>query len=499
MRFLATGFVVLALNALQSAAAGIPSGPQGAPAEIALGQRLPLWSILPFAGILLSIALFPLAAPKIWHRHYPKVIAAWALAFALPFLWQFGGPAWREILHICLADYIPFIILLWGLFTVSGGILVSGTLRGTPGANTLLLAGGTALASWVGTTGASMLLIRPLLRANAWRRRRSHVVVFFIFLVGNVGGALTPLGDPPLFLGYLHGVPFFWTLNLLPHMGLVSGLLLGVFYLWDRVALSREPGAPAERPSGGGAKRRSPGAGASSEVMPRSGSLRLHGLLNLVWLGGIVGAVLASGIWDPGEVALGPLRLEMEKLVRDAVIVAMGLLSLRLTPRDIRRRNEFTWAPMREVAILFAGIFMTIIPVLAILKAGERGSLGVLLAAVNKPAHYFWATGALSSFLDNAPTYLAFFSSALGRFFATAPEAEAVRRLIAEHGDYLTAIAAGAVFMGANTYIGNAPNFMIKAIAEESGVRMPSFFGYMWRFSFPVLIPCFALVSWIFF
>jgi Na+/H+ antiporter NhaD/arsenite permease-like protein len=344
-----------------------------------------------------------------------------------------------------------------------------------------------------------MLLIRPLLRANAWRRRRSHVVVFFIFLVGNVGGALTPLGDPPLFLGFLHGVPFFWALNLLPHMGLVSGVLLGVFYLWDRVALSREPGAPAERAAGGGAERRSSSAGAGSPVVTRSGSPRLHGLLNLVWLAGIVGAVLMSGFWHPGEVALGPLRLEVQKLGRDAVIVAMGLLSLRLTSRDIRRRNGFTWAPMREVAVLFAGIFMTIIPALAILKAGERGSLGLLLAAVNSPAHYFWATGALSSFLDNAPTYLTFFSSALGRFFATAPEADAVRRLIAEHGDYLAAITAGAVFMGANTYIGNAPNFMVKAIAEESGVRMPSFFGYMWRFSIPVLIPCFALVSWIFF
>jgi Na+/H+ antiporter NhaD/arsenite permease-like protein len=462
--------------------ASLPGG--GHSGEASLGERLPLWSVVPFVGILLSIALFPLLAPSFWHHHYPKVAAAWGLIFALPFLGAYGGPAWSEILHIYVIDYIPFIILLWGLFTVSGGILVGGTIHGTPGVNSLLMLVGTAIASWIGTTGASMVLIRPLLRANAWRRSQAHVVIFFIFLVSNIGGSLTPLGDPPLFLGFLHGVPFFWTLHLLPHMAVATVLLLIVFYVWDSIACRRELATAAATARSG------PG---------RAAPLRVEGLVNFMLLGGIVAAVLLSGLWRPGHVALGPVHLELQNLARDLLIVAMGFLSLRLTPAALRRRNEFGWGPIKEVAILFAGIFMTIIPALAILKAGAAGSLGFLLAVSREPFHYFWFTGVLSSFLDNAPTYLTFYSSALGRFYEGIPEREAVHLLISQREAYLAAISVAAVFMGANTYIGNAPNFMVKAIAEEAGVRMPSFFGYMFRYSLPILIPIFLLITWMFF
>jgi Na+/H+ antiporter NhaD/arsenite permease-like protein len=477
--------------------AAAPGGSHAA--EGSLGARLPLWSVIPFAGILLSIALFPLLAPSFWHHHYPKVAAAWGLIFALPFLGAYGGPAWSEILHIYVIDYIPFIILLWGLFTVSGGILVSGTLHGTPAVNSLLMLVGTLVASWVGTTGASMLLIRPLLRANAWRQRKAHVVIFFIFLVSNIGGSLTPLGDPPLFLGFLHGVPFFWTLHLLPHMGVATALLLVVFYCWDSIACRREAaaaGGHAARAAVAGAPAGSARAGAASGP---PAPFRVEGLFNFLLLGGIVVAVLLSGVWHPGHVELGPVHLELQNLTRDLLIVAMGLLSLWLTPADLRKRNEFGWGPIKEVAILFAGIFMTIIPALAILKAGAAGSLAFLLAQTRDPLHYFWFTGALSSFLDNAPTYLTFFSSALGRFYEGIPEREAVHLLISQREAYLAAISAGAVFMGANTYIGNAPNFMVKAIAEEAGVKMPSFFGYLFAYSVPILIPIFIVITWLFF
>ncbi len=470
----------LALAPLSHASESAPEGQ----AEHHLGAQLPLWSTIPFAGILLSIALFPLAAPRFWHHHYPKITTAWALALAVPFLFSYGQLAWGEIAHIYALDYIPFIILLWGLFTISGGILISGTLRGTPALNSAIILIGTALASWIGTTGASMLLIRPLLRANAWRKNKSHIVIFFIFLVSNIGGSLTPLGDPPLFLGFLHSVPFFWTLNLLPHLMLVSVILLTVFYAWDTLAYRREMAAST---------RATP-----AETTERT-PLRIEGLVNAPLLLGIMAAVLMSGIWHPGEIHLGPVHLGIQNLVRDVLIVAMGLLSLKLTPKDLHQRNEFTWEPIREVAILFAGIFMTIIPALAILKAGTDGSLGFLIRRVQEPSHYFWITGSLSAFLDNAPTYLTFFNTALGNFFGGLPEKEAVALLIEQQNIYLIAIAAGAVFFGASTYIGNAPNFMVKAIAEENGVPMPSFFGYLLRYSLPILGPVFVLVSWVFF
>jgi len=440
-----------------------------------LGTILPLWSALPFAGILLSIALGPLLMPRIWHRHYARISFAWALLFAVPFVGAYGGPAGHELLHVLVADYVPFIILLWGLFTAAGGIALRGTPVGTPAINTLLLLIGTAIASWVGTTGASMLMIRPLLRANAGRRHRVHVVVFFIFLVANVGGLLTPLGDPPLFLGFLHGVPFFWTLHLLPHLALTAALLLGLFFVIDTRLSRREPSRPRQA----------------------TDPLRLEGTLNLVWLAGIVGAVLLSGLWKPGTLAIAGLELGIQNLARDAIIVGMGAASLLLTRPETRQANGFTWGPIREVALLFVGIFVTIVPALLMLKAGVEGPLRMLVGNVTTPDRYFWASGFLSSFLDNAPTYLAFFNGQLGQFFPTLGEPEAVRALIATKGEFLEAIAAGAVLMGANSYIGNAPNFMVKSIAEEAGVAMPSFLGYIFRWALPILIPIFVLLTWI--
>ncbi len=445
-----------------------------------LGAVLPLWSVIPFVGILLSIAVFPLAAGEFWHHHFPKVSAAWALVFAIPFILAYHGQAVYEILHIYIIDYIPFIILLWALFTVAGGILIRGSLNGTPAMNTVLLVIGTVIASWVGTTGAAMLLIRPVLRANARRRHKVHTVVFFIFLVANIGGSLTPLGDPPLFLGFLHGVPFFWTLRLVKEMAFVSVILLGVYVVMDSYYWKRETEA-ARQPE------------ATTE------KLRIEGLHNLLFLGGILGGVIMSGMWHAGEVTILGVHQSIQNLARDAILIIMGLLSLATTSRKIRDDNGFSWFPIKEVAYLFAGIFMTIIPALAILKAGEHGAMAGLVHAVREPWQFFWVTGTLSSFLDNAPTYLTFLTTAEGLLFPTMPEPEVVRQIITDREIYLVAISCGAVFMGAVTYIGNAPNFMVKSIAEENGVEMPSFFGYMLKYSVTVLIPIFVLVTVVFF
>ena len=453
------------------------------------GAKLPIWSIIPFVGILLSIAIFPLVLDSHFLVHHGgKMSLAWSLVFAIPYLVAFRGAAFYDILHIYLIDYIPFIILLWGLFAVAGGILVRGTLRGTPLVNTLLLLIGTAIASWVGTTGASMLLIRPLIRANAYRQNKIHLIVFFIFLVSNIGGSLTPLGDPPLFLGFLHGVPFFWTTTaLFPHMLFISVILIVLFFVIDTFMFKREGGVV-------------PDDGASEPI-------RVDGLFNLVFLLGIVAAVLMSGTAKWGEVNILGVHVAWQNIARDVLIVVMGLLSLRFTPfsGELRQANEFSWEPIEEVAKVFAGIFITIIPALAILKAGENGVLRGLIGAIKEPMHYFWITGTLSSFLDNAPTYLTFFNTALGQLHLTeamVPEilSTPFDSLPKDHQIFvnlLTAISVGAVFMGANTYIGNAPNFMVKAIAEQSGIRMPSFFGYM-LWSIGILVPLFVIVALVF-
>ncbi|MGE0723043.1 MAG: sodium:proton antiporter [Alphaproteobacteria bacterium] len=459
-------------------AALLISGPaaaaEGAP-HIAGADLGLIWAI-PFAGILLSIAVMPLAAPQFWHHHFGKVSAAWAIAFLLPAVVVFGLPAATyELLHTMLLEYVPFIILLWALFTVVGGIRLVGDLQGSPATNTAMLAVGTALASWMGTTGAAMLLIRPMIRANEWRKHQAHVMVFLIFLVANIGGALTPIGDPPLFLGFLKGVPFFWpTTAILPDMLLVAGVLLVVFYFLDSWYFRSEGPPPAR--------------GTSER-------LGIEGGVNIVLLAAVIGAVLVRGVWESGiRFEIYHVPIELENIVSNALLVAIGLVSLKITREATRKGNAFTWGPIAEVAKLFAGIFVTIIPMIAILRAGSDGAMGGLVALVTGPdgkpidAWYFWLTGILSSFLDNAPTYLVFFNLAGG-------DAATLTTTLAST---LAAISAGAVFMGANTYIGNAPNFMVKAIAEERGVKMPSFFGYMgWAAIF--LLPLFALSTVIFF
>ena len=450
------------------------------PGHANIGEFLPLWSCIPFACILLSIALFPLLLPDFWHHHFGKISAFWAASLAIPFLIAFKSAALYEILHIILADYIPFIILLWSLYTVSGGILLRGTLRGTPIVNVTILIIGTLLASWMGTTGAAMLLIRPFLRANNYRKNRTFMVVFFIFLVANVGGSLTPLGDPPLFLGFLHGVSFFWTFKILPHMLTVVSILLVIYFILDTYHYRREGvSAPEEE----GVKE----------------PLKLDGIRNFLFLGGIVGAVLMSGIVDWGEINTLGIHRSIQDWVRDSLLILMGILSLVTTPIKIRDDNDFTWFPIIEVAYLFIGIFITMIPCLLILKAGSQGALAFLTNGVTLPVHYFWVTGTLSSFLDNAPTYLTFFNSALGAFYSGMPEAQAVPLLMTENAIYLKAISAGAVFFGACSYIGNAPNFMVLSISEEAGTPMPSFFGYILKYALIFLIPVFVIVTFVFF
>ncbi len=443
------------------------------------GSKLsPVWGI-PFAGILLSIALMPLLTPIFWHHHFGKVAAAWALAFLLPFAVMFGASAAAvSLAHALLAEYIPFVILLTALFTVAGGIHIRGNLHGSPGLNTAILAIGAVLASFMGTTGASMLLIRPLIRANDNRKHKAHVVVFFIFIVSNAGGSLTPLGDPPLFLGFLKGVDFFWTVkHIFPETLFLIGTLLAIFYALDSWFYHRREELLPVDPT------------------PDTRRIGFDGAANFWLLGAIAMLVLMSGVWK-SKVAIDILGTEvgLPGLVRDAGLIAVTLLSLRMTAKKVHEDNQFSWGPMVEVAKLFAGIFLTIIPVIAMLKAGVNGPFGAVVSAVTRPdgspdpAMYFWATGALSSFLDNAPTYLVFFNTAGGD-----PQV-----LMTTLAPTLAAVSAGAVFMGANTYIGNAPNLMVKAIAEDRGVKMPSFFGYM-AWSGAVLIPLFVVMTFIWF
>lgn len=442
------------------------------------GAALSAWWGVPFAGVLLSIALMPLLLPSVWHHHFGKIAFGWALAFLLPFGALFGiGAAGGALWHTLLGEYIPFIVLLVALFTAAGGIYVRGNLHGSPGTNVAIMAIGAFLASFMGTTGASMLMIRPLIRANDNRRHVAHVVVFFIFIVSNAGGSLTPLGDPPLFLGFLQGVSFFWTVrHIFPETLFLVGSLLAIFWLIDRRYYAKEGVLP-------------------QDPTPDSARFGLDGAINLVPLVLVVGLVLMSGVWKPGiAFDLWGVQVELQSLVRDAGLVGVTLLSLAITPKGVREANQFSWAPMQEVAKLFVGIFLTMIPVLAMLRAGEQGAFAAVARAVTGPDGqplpwaYFWFSGALSSFLDNAPTYLVFFNLAGGD-----PQV-----LMSTLAPTLAAISAGSVFMGANSYIGNAPNFMVKAIAEDRDIKMPSFFGYM-AWSGAVLIPLFVVMTFIWF
>ncbi len=420
-----------------------------------LASHMGVYWVVPFVLLLLSIAVLPLVAHHWWESLRNRAIVSFGLSLPVAiYLMMYG----RHDLAHSMLEYVAFIALLGSLFVVSGGIVVSGDIRATPAVNTAFLAVGAVLANFVGTTGASMLLIRPLLSTNSERKNIKHIPLFFIFIVSNIGGSLTPLGDPPLFLGYLRGVPFTWTLGLLPEWALMVGMLLIVFFLWDRVAVKRESAA------------------AIREDKAHINPLALRGKRNFIWVGAIIAAVFLPMPW------------------RAVAMFGIAAASYFSTPRNLHLANRFTFFPINEVAILFAGIFVTVVPALVLLEANGQ-ALGV-----TEPWQYFWLTGILSSFLDNAPTYLTFTSLGMGMLGleggGTAPLMQLVQH--PEGNLILKAISAGAVFMGANTYIGNAPNFMVKAICEERGLSMPSFFGYM-LWSFGILGPLLLVITWIFF
>lgn len=478
---------------------GLPAALASSGGADALGNKLSLWTVIPFAGILLSIAIVPLLHGKWWDHNMGKVSLFWALLFVIPFAFEFGlNTAIYHVLHIVTLDYIPFIILVGALYIITGGVAVKGDLPATPVFNTGMLFIGSLLASVIGTTGATMLLLRPLLSANRHRVKRAHTIMWCIFLVSNIGGSLTPIGDPPLFIGFLHGIPFFWTLKLAGIYFFNILLLLAMYYRVERTYYRQEM-AHCLKPLGNidVAKNNT-----HKEVLS---NIQFVGLKNFIFLAGVLASVIMSGLLanhslfydEVTRTARGitifaehghDLIIPWLNILRDALILVMAALSLKFTTREIRQENNFTWHPINHVAILFAGIFVTIVPALALLQA--RGNeLGVTSAA-----QFFWATGILSSFLDNTPTYLAFLSlgSQLGSTVGIATDMGIVSEKV------LMAISCGAVFMGANTYIGNAPNFMVKSIAEEEGIKMPSFFGYM-GWSMIILIPVFILNTLIFF
>lgn len=476
------------LSALAAALLGVLAFSVTAMAESPAGETgtaVPsLLYCIPFAGILLCIALFPLVKPTWWEEHQAPVVLAWSLAFIVPFVMGFGAHHTAEVVLECIInDYLTFIVLLFGLFCVAGNITLEGDLAGSPRINVGLLLFGTLLSSWVGTTGASMLMVRPIIKMNSWRKRKRHIMIFFIFLISNIGGCLTPIGDPPLLMGFMRGVPFFWSLRLLPILAFNAAVLLFVFYHLDMRAY-----------------RKDIAEGRKPDISKPGTEIRIAGLHNLIFLAAIVVAVLLSGTLPSlplfrnadgtvrGIPILGEVTLTWPAVIEIAIILASAWLSFRTTSAKVRTENHFTWGAIKEVAILFIGIFITMQPALMILKA-NGASLGL-----DSPYQMFWATGALSSFLDNTPTYLVFLTTAGSLGFtegiATALGTVPVKMLVA--------ISCGAVFMGANTYIGNAPNFMVKSISDENGVRMPSFFGYiLWSLGF--LIPVFILDTLIFF
>lgn len=443
-----------------------------------------LYLCIPFVGILLCIAVMPLIKPDWWEHHQPIVVAMWSLLFVIPFAILHGaGEAMEIVLECLINDYLTFIVLLFGLFCVSGNVTMEGDLAGSPRVNIILLAIGTLLSSVIGTTGSSMLMVRPVIKMNSWRRHRTHIMVFFIFLVSNIGGCLTPIGDPPLLMGFSRGVPFFWSLRLFPILLVNMAVLLFIFYWIDRKAYCRDI-----------AKGRMP------DISKPGTRISIQGLHNLIFIVMIVVAVILSGILPDmpafqnaeGEVLglhiYGEVVLTYPAIIEIVLILLAAFLSFKTTKEEIRIKNHFTWGAIKEVAVLFFGIFITMQPALMILKS-MGGSLGL-----TEPIQMFWVTGALSSFLDNTPTYLVFLTTAGAMNFA-----EGIATTLGNVPiQMLVAISCGAVFMGANTYIGNAPNFMVKAISDENGIRMPSFFGYI-LWSLCVLIPVFLLDTLIFF
>jgi Na+/H+ antiporter NhaD/arsenite permease-like protein len=442
-------------------------------ASVEIGQQLGFWTLAPFACMLLAIAIMPLACGCWFDRNLNKAIVVFVLGVptVIYIIAQFGHTG-LELTAETAREYVQFIVLLVALFTISGGIFLTGNLVATPRHNLAFLGVGALLASFIGTMGASMVLIRPLLRANSERKYAKHTVVFFIFAVSNVGGLLTPLGDPPLFLGFLRGVPFEWTFRLWKEWLLVVGLVLLVYMAIETYYHRKEPAAAIRADE--------------ADYVP----MRIKGWFNVIPLALVIVAVLFSDrLADAGEAIHFPF-------VREVILVVLTIVSLTVGPRGPRASNHFHWGPMIEVGVLFVGIFATMIPALALLQS-RGASIGI-----TQPWEYFWASGGLSSFLDNAPTYLAFTSVAQGQVGVDTVGALTASGVIPSLGfspaAYLAAISCGAVMMGANTYIGNAPNFAVKCIAEKSGLKMPSFFGYM-GYSLAVLIPIFAIVTVIFF
>lgn len=435
---------------------GLVASSEGAPG---IGHALGLWTVLPFAGLLLAIAILPLACGHWWEHNRNKAIVS--AVFGVPIGCYIGFLDHHLILHTAI-EYFSFIVLLGSLFIISGGVYLTGNLTGRPLTNLGFLAIGAVLANLIGTTGASMILIRPLLRANAERKHKQHIVIFFIFIVSNCGGLLTPLGDPPLFLGFLRGVPFFWTLALWKEWLLVCGLVMATFLVIELRAFARETLRDKE------------------DDLAVQIPLGIAGKVNILLLLGVLGAILLE-TFVPG----------LPVFTREAIMIVLALVSYFGVAHGPRKSNKFTFAAINEVAILFAGIFLAMVPALQILEA-RGGELGI-----DSAWKFFWATGVLSSFLDNAPTYLTFASTACGLLGASADHLETLLA-VPNGAHFLSAISCGSVFMGANSYIGNGPNFMVKAIAEETGVRMPSFFGYM-VYSALVLLPSFAVVTFLFF
>jgi Na+/H+ antiporter NhaD/arsenite permease-like protein len=466
-----------AVHAQDAAPTAAAAGEHAHGGHSAMGKSLQLWTVLPFAALLLSIALLPLTFGHWWEHNHNKLLVSGILAAIvagyLLVVWRGVGAA--ALQHV-LSEYISFILLLGSLYLISGGIYVKGSLNGTPLGNTGLMALGAVLANFIGTTGASVLLVRPLLRANQSRLNKAHIVIFFIFIVSNCGGLLTPLGDPPLFLGFTAGVPFEWTLfHLWREWLLINIVLLVIFQIWDQLVFDKEE---KTRP------------GSQLEEVMKHEPLGIRGGLNFLFLAGVVAAVYFKGVynWPWG--------------VQEGIMAAMAALAYFTTAAENRTANKFSFGPILEVAFLFVGIFITMTPALQILNAwgsGERDVLGMKFG-MTEPWQFFWASGALSSFLDNAPTYITMAATAAGLHHVAA-EGQYLREFLAkgpQAASLLAAISCGAVFMGANTYIGNGPNFMVKAIAEENGVQMPSFFGYM-AYSGAILIPLFVVVTLVFF
>lgn len=443
------------------------------------GTSLSILYTIPFAGLIASIAFLPLFAPQLWLNHYGKITFAWGIAFFIPLLINFGTPISISVLtDTILSEYIPFILLLLTLYVVSSGIQISGTFAPSPALNVTILLIGTMLASIMGTTGASMLLIRPILQANQHRQCKVHVIIFFIFLVANIGGGLTPLGDPPLFLGFLEGVSFFWTLQyMLMPVIITSGILLMLFYLIDSKLFEKE----------------------GIQVQPlKANHIVIKGQFNFLLIGVVLAGIIMSGFWNPNiYFKVHNTNIALENVFRDIIFIVVIFISLRFTPKILRQENQFNWGPILEVAKIFLGIFFTITPVILILQSPDHPTTKFLMSFAHDDTGapinviYFWITATLSAFLDNAPTYLVFFKMAIG------DNPDGASYLMNAIPTTLLTISMATVFTGPLTYIANAPNFMIKSIAEQQGIKMPTFFGYAF-IAIGTLLPIYILLNVIF-